>query len=72
MEVIMNKIKSEKYLHRDIWINRSYDNNISDIIPFYNIHLKSIADEIKVEGAAAPCSPPNQPMDKSWKKTKVI
>jgi len=71
MEVIMNKIKSEKYLHRDIWINRSYDNNISDIIPFYNIHLKSIADEINAEGAAALCSPPNT-MDKSWKKTKVI
>ena len=71
MDARMNKIKSENYIHRNIRIDRCNDNSISDVIPFYNIHLKSIADEINVEGAAALCNPPNT-MDKSWKKKKVI
>ena len=71
MEFVMNNLKSEKYIHRNIWVDRCNDNHIPNSYT-YNIHLKSIADEIKVEGAAAHCSPPKQPMDKSWKKRTVI
>ena len=71
MEFIMIKINSEKYIHRNIWVNRCNDNYIPNSYT-YNIHLKSIADEINVEGAAALCNPPNNSMDKSWKKKKVI
>ena len=70
MEFVMNNLKSEKYIHRNIWVDRCNDNHIPNSYT-YNIHLKSIADEINVEGAAALCNPPNT-MDKSWKKKKVI
>ena len=68
----MNKIKSEKHIHRNFWTDRCNDYNLSNVIPFYNIHLNSIADEINEVAAAAHCSPPKQPMDKSWKKRTVI
>ena len=66
----MNNLYSEKYIHRNIWIDRCNDKYISNSYT-YNIHLKSIADEINVEGAAAICNPPTNSMDKSWKKTEV-
>ena len=67
----MNNLKSEKYIHRDIWINRCNDNYLSDSYT-YNIHLKSIPDEINVEGADAPAALPKQSGKTIWKKTKVI
>jgi|TARA_R100001079_G_scaffold94812_1_gene57731 hypothetical protein len=70
MEFVMNNLKSEKYIHRNIWVDRCNDNYISNSYT-YNIHLKSIADEINVEGAAAICNPPTNSMDKSWKKIEV-
>tara|TARA_R100000697_G_scaffold17577_1_gene24609 strand:- start:880 stop:1095 length:216 start_codon:yes stop_codon:yes gene_type:complete len=71
MEFIMIKINSEKYIHRNIWVNRCNDNYIPNSYT-YNIHLKSIADEINVEGAAALCNPPKQSASNKWKKTNVI
>ena len=70
MDARMNKIKSENYIHRNIRIDRCNDNSISDVIPFYNLHLKSIADEINVVGAAAFSNPPTT-MEQSWKKIKT-
>jgi hypothetical protein len=67
----MNNLYSEKYIHRDIWIDRCNDNYISNSYT-NNIHLKSIPDEINVEGAACTCSPPKQSTGNKWKKTKVI
>tara|TARA_Y100000114_G_scaffold151454_1_gene168201 strand:+ start:216 stop:419 length:204 start_codon:yes stop_codon:yes gene_type:complete len=67
----MNKIKSEKHIHRNFWTDRCNDYNLSNVIPFYNIHLNSIADEINEVAAAAHCSPHNS-NEKSWKKRKVI
>jgi hypothetical protein len=71
MDVRMYKFKSEKYIHRNIWITRCNDNYISNIIPLYNLHLKSIADEINVVGAAAFSNPPKTSMEQSWKKIKT-
>ena len=65
------KYKFNEYLYRDIWINRCNDNYISNSYTD-NIHLKSIPDEINVEGAAALCSPPKQSASNKWKKTDVI
>ena len=67
----MNNLKSEKYIHRNIWVDRCNDNYIPNSYT-YNIHLKSIADEINVEGAAALCNPPKQSTGKTWKKRTVI
>ena len=63
----MNNLKSEKYIHRNIWVDRCNDNYIPNSYT-YNLHLKSIADEIKVEGAAAHCSPPNNQWINQGKK----
>jgi hypothetical protein len=68
----MNNLYSEKYIHRNIWIDRCNDNYISNSYT-YNIHLKSIADEIQRGGCSCTCIPPKQSeMETTWKKTKAI
>ena len=54
---MLNNLYSEKYIHRNIWVDRCNDNYIPNSYT-YNIHLKSIADEINVEGADAPAALP--------------
>ena len=56
----MNKIYSEKYIHRDILINRCNDNCIPNLDTSF--HLVPLADEINVggNGVAAPTPPTNK------------
>ena len=70
MEFVMNNLKSEKYIHRNIWVDRCNDNYIPNSYT-YSLHLKSIPDEINVEGAAALCNPPKQSEKTIWTKTEV-
>ena len=46
----MNNLKSEKYIHRNIWVDRCNDNHISNIDT--DFHLIPLADEINVLGNA--------------------
>jgi hypothetical protein len=67
----MNNLYSEKYIHRNIWVD-CCNNNIIPNSYTYNLHLKSIADDINVEGADAHCIPPKQSVSKKWNKRTVI
>tara|TARA_B100001027_G_scaffold210173_1_gene177039 strand:- start:764 stop:970 length:207 start_codon:yes stop_codon:yes gene_type:complete len=67
---MLNNLNSEKYIHRNIWVD-CCNNNIIPNSYTYSLHLKSIPDEINVEGAAAPAALPKQSGKTTWKKIKI-